>query len=198
MRAFCNYQSSNDWEIWLLRICENMGSCTVLENINWQTLSGKQVGNMCPRFFFFFFLQLVGSYFPNHGWNPGLWQWKQRVLIARPPGIPLCSRFKDIYLFIQHAILKKYSTYICLQRFNYSHVYYSLSKRLEMTQTPINWGLVYYTIYTCQCLIPGLERSPGVGNGNPLQYSCLENPMDRGAWWATVHGVAKSRTRLSN
>ena len=36
----------------------------------------------------------------------------------------------------------------------------------------------------------------GNDNGNPLQYSCLENPMDRGAWWATVHGVAKSRTRL--
>ena len=39
--------------------------------------------------------------------------------------------------------------------------------------------------------IPGLERSPGGGNGNPLQYSCLGNPMDRGAWWATVHGVTK-------
>ena len=46
--------------------------------------------------------------------------------------------------------------------------------------------------------IPGLGRSPGEGNGNPLQYSCLENPMDRGAWWATVDGVAKSRTRVSN
>ena len=46
--------------------------------------------------------------------------------------------------------------------------------------------------------IPGLGRSPGEGNGNPLQYSCLENPMDRGAWWVTVRGVAKSRTRLSN
>ena len=44
-------------------------------------------------------------------------------------------------------------------------------------------------------LIPGLERSPGGGHGNPLQYSCLENPMDRGAWWATVHRVAKSRSR---
>ena len=42
--------------------------------------------------------------------------------------------------------------------------------------------------------IPGLGISPGEGNSNPLQYSCLENPMDRGAWWATVHGVAKSRT----
>ena len=46
--------------------------------------------------------------------------------------------------------------------------------------------------------IPGLERSPGEGNGNPLQYSCLENPMDRGAWWAAVHGVTKSWARLSN
>ena len=44
---------------------------------------------------------------------------------------------------------------------------------------------------------PGSGRSPGEGNGNPLQYSCLENPMDRGTWWATVHGVAKSRTRQS-
>ena len=43
-------------------------------------------------------------------------------------------------------------------------------------------------------LIPGSGRSPGEGNGNPLQYSCLENPMDRGAWWATVHGVAESDT----
>ena len=42
--------------------------------------------------------------------------------------------------------------------------------------------------------IPGLGRSPGERNGNPLQYSCLENPMDRGDWLATVHGVAKSRT----
>ena len=47
-------------------------------------------------------------------------------------------------------------------------------------------------------LTPGLGRSLGEGNGNPLQYSCLENSMDGGAWWATVHGVAKSRTRLSD
>ena len=45
-------------------------------------------------------------------------------------------------------------------------------------------------------LIPGSGRSPGGGHGNPLQYSCQENPMDRGAWWATVHGVAQSRTQL--
>ena len=46
--------------------------------------------------------------------------------------------------------------------------------------------------------IPGLGRYPGGGNGNPLQYSCLENPMDRGAWRATVHGVTKSWTGLSD
>ena len=44
--------------------------------------------------------------------------------------------------------------------------------------------------------IPGSGRSPGGGHGNPLQYSCLENPLDRGAWWATVHRVAKSWTQL--
>ena len=46
--------------------------------------------------------------------------------------------------------------------------------------------------------IPGLGRSPEERNGNSLQYSCLENPMDRGAWWATVQGVAKSQTQLSD
>ena len=53
----------------------------------------------------------------------------------------------------------------------------------------------------CQCIrdagsVSGLGRSPGGGHGNPLQYPCLENPMDRGAWWTTVHGVTKSWTRL--
>ena len=43
-------------------------------------------------------------------------------------------------------------------------------------------------------LVPGSGRSAGVGNGNPLQYACLENPMDRGAWWATIHRVTKSQT----
>ena len=55
---------------------------------------------------------------------------------------------------------------------------------------------------TCQIgdvgSILGLGRSPGEGNGNPFQYSCLENPMDRGAWWATVQGVTKNRIQLNN
>ena len=46
--------------------------------------------------------------------------------------------------------------------------------------------------------LPGSGRSPGVGNGNPLQYSCLKNSMDRGAWWATVHGVAKELDRTEH
>ena len=46
--------------------------------------------------------------------------------------------------------------------------------------------------------IPGLGRSPGEGSSNPLQYSCLENSMDRGAWWAIVFGVTKSQTELSD
>ena len=58
---------------------------------------------------------------------------------------------------------------------------------------PANVGHARHTV-----LIPGSGRFPGERNGNPLQYSCLENPMDRGAWWATVHGVAKSQTRLNN
>ena len=44
--------------------------------------------------------------------------------------------------------------------------------------------------------VPGLGRSPGGEYGNPLQYSCLENPMDRGAWWVTVHRLAKNQTHL--
>ena len=46
--------------------------------------------------------------------------------------------------------------------------------------------------------VPESARSSGEGNNNPLQYSCLENPIDRGAWWGTVHAVAKSQTRLSD
>ena len=53
-----------------------------------------------------------------------------------------------------------------------------------------------YLMYVEPCNIPEMGRSPGRRHGNSLQYSCLENPTDRGAWWATVHGVSKSRIRL--
>ena len=60
---------------------------------------------------------------------------------------------------------------------------------LVVKNPPTNAGDVRYT-----SSIPGLGRSPGGGHSNPLQYFCLENPMDGGAWWATVRGVAKSWT----
>ena len=64
-------------------------------------------------------------------------------------------------------------------------------------------SLIAQLVKICACnagdqgSTPGLGRSLGVGNGNPLQYSCLENPMDRGAWWATVYGVARVRHNLA-
>ena len=67
---------------------------------------------------------------------------------------------------------------------------YSFPGGSEVTVSACNMGDL--------CSIPGLGRSPREGNGNSLQYSYLENPIDGGAWWATVHGVAKSWTRLSD
>ena len=79
---------------------------------------------------------------------------------------------------------------------------------LELSGSPQFWNLgfgfpggsVVKNLPTKQetGLIPGLGRSPGEENGNPLQYPCLGNPIDRGAWWATDHGAAKSQTRLSD
>jgi len=69
---------------------------------------------------------------------------------------------------------------------------------LERTASPFAWW-VALMVKESACnagdpgLIPGLERSLGEGNGYPLQYSCLKNSLDRGAWWAIVHGVAKSQ-----
>ena len=64
---------------------------------------------------------------------------------------------------------------------------------LEVKNAPVNAGDIRDA-----GSVPGLGRCPGEGNGNPLQDSCLENPMGRGAWWAAVHRVAKSWTRLSD
>ena len=84
------------------------------------------------------------------------------------------------------------------------------SENLELTydliQSKYNWlNFLYSSVVkesACSAgdlgSIPELGRSPGEGNGNPFQYSCLDHPMDRGAWWATVCAVAKSWTQLSN
>ena len=82
--------------------------------------------------------------------------------------------------------------------------YYSAIKMNEVMPFAATWMDLEITIYGFPCgmgvirdmgLIPGLGRSPGEEHGNPLQYSCLGNSVDRGAWQATVHGVAKSQTR---
>ena len=67
---------------------------------------------------------------------------------------------------------------------------------LGVSQVTSSQSSLSLFIYLCS-LIPRLGRSRGEGNGNPLQYSCLGNPMDRGTWWATVHGVTKSHTWLN-
>ena len=80
-----------------------------------------------------------------------------------------------------------------------------ISDRSEADSSPsMSWKLKSFDGTESPCnagdpgLIPGSGRSPGEGNGNCLQYSCLENPMDRGAWWATAHGVTNSWTWLSD
>ena len=64
--------------------------------------------------------------------------------------------------------------------------------------TELYYALPCYVLYSEAKYACYSRCLPGEGNGNPLQYSCLENPMDRGAWWAAVHGIPKSRTQLSD
>ena len=85
------------------------------------------------------------------------------------------------------VLFKHNHTYLCIA---YGH-FWTISVVLVVKNPPANAGDARNVDS-----IPGLERSSGEGNGNPLQYSCLENSMDRGAWQATVHRVPKSRTRL--
>ena len=80
-------------------------------------------------------------------------------------------------------------------------LFYVLEKQLYYSRSNFSKGLLWWLNSkepTSQCrdagLITGIGESPGEGNGNPLQYSCLGNPMDRGVWWTTVHGVTKSQT----
>ena len=82
------------------------------------------------------------------------------------------------------------------------------ARKLEWVAIPFSrgssWPRDWICVFCISCIagdpgsVPGLERPPGEGNGNPLQFSCLENPMDRRAWQATVHGIAKNRTQLNS
>ena len=93
------------------------------------------------------------------------------------------------YLYSSADFQLSVSTSLCLGWFPSLSLSLSLSLSPQKAVLPAcRAGLKYQEIYT----------HPGEGNGTPLQYSCLENPTDRGAWWAAVHGVTKSRTRLSD
>ena len=99
----------------------------------------------------------------------------------------------------------KLITIAFLDKGNCFKFYINKNKRhVWWPKAPVIYMLIPRSVKASACnagdpgSIPGLGRSPGEGSGNPLQYSCLENPKDGRAWWATVHGVAKSRTRLSD
>ena len=99
-----------------------------------------------------------------------------------------------------------------VQHFSTSNIHklvYKLSQRLQRQKNKIVYLQIYYGLPGGSAvkdlpanagdadLIPGSGRSPRDGNGNPFQYSCLGSPMDRGVWWGTLYGLAKSQTRLS-
>ena len=125
--------------------------------------------------------------------------------------LPYCTFFSSSNLPIMPASGFRSCRSLCVQFHSLSHSQDTLLCFLFSVVT-FSSTLRYFLIYlkfgsagkTSACnagdpgSIPGWGRSPGEGNGNPLQYSCLENPMDRGALQATDHGVPKSRTPLSN
>ena len=106
--------------------------------------------------------------------------------------IAICISYvaKWLFTFLPTYKYLYINVYIFIYKCIYIHTYTGFPGGSEVKSSTCNAGDLGS--------IPGSGRSPGEGNGNPLQYSCLENPMDRGAWWATVHGVAKSQTRLSD
>ena len=127
---------------------------------------------------------------------------------GRHPRVWLASFQGVVRTFNCQKKKKKYTPWYMVKNLSFHH------KNLDFIQ-PWRWLAVWLCAnvislwgfpgraseFACQCrrlkrhrFDPGLERSPGVGNDNPLQYSCLENSMDRGAWWATVHGGAELDT----
>ena len=108
-------------------------------------------------------------------------QWKHKILTSRPPG-------NSLKFAIFFSILS-FSTYLYFD-VSYSP-WWASQVTLVVKNLPANAGDIRDADS-----IPGWGRSPGGGHSNPLQYLCLENPMDRGVWWAVVHGVTKSWTQL--
>ena len=111
-----------------------------------------------------------------------------------------CSVWQGLILDSQGPWDIRAKKYFCKEAFcwEYKRIFRSSNKALGVSQValvvknqPASAGDI-----GDMGLIPGLGRPPGGGHGNPLQYSCLENPMDRGAWWVPVHGVTKNQTLL--
>ena len=114
---------------------------------------------------------LLQGIFPVQGMNSGLPHCRQILYCLRHQGSPYVRLETSTQFFFKLSFVK------------FIKDFPGASDSKESACNPGYW-----------CSIPGLRRSPEEGNGNLLQYSCLENSIDRGAWWATVHGVANSWT----
>ena len=121
------------------------------------------------------------GYLPNPGIEPACSALQANSLPSEPPGKLPSSTIVQMYF-------TKADPKPCAKSLTVFN-----KQQLSNKQTVKNLLAMWET-----GLIPGSGRSPGGGHGNPLQYSCLGNPMDRGAWWAIVDGVAKSQTRLGS
>ena len=130
-------------------------------------------------------LSLLQGIFPTQGSNPGLPHCKWILYQMSHKG-SLSTRVGSLF-FLQRIFPTQESIW---DRLHCRWILYQLSYQGSpvVKNLPANSGDLG--------LIPGLGRSPAGQHGNPLQYSCLENPMDRGDWWATVHRAANSRTGL--
>ena len=139
---------------------------------------------------------LLGSTFSSMKWeemtrwvSTPLWTWISNILI------PLVYQLSRTENFIKEVVseLGKISEWSCWKKKRRTCL---LGKKKNMSTGGSGGKESAYSAGD-QGSIPGLARAPGERNGTPLQYSCLENSTDGRAWWATVHGVAKSQTRLS-
>ena len=126
-----------------------------------------------------------------------LFPWGLPLALKLSVPVTVSKRFPQLYWYNVSHLQRRKNGKIATK------LLFESQLELSFSGSIINYGLRRWCSskeFTCQCrrcerrldLIPGSGKSPGQGNGNPLQYSCLENPMDRGAWWATVHGIAES------
>ena len=152
---------------------------------------------------FFFQVNSFGSYDRTGTLNHLIWAGKKRVVWVKEHhagkhvsyDLQECSVYLSgsVWVSCHPKALSTANTQQLLNKFNYIlSVLGGFPGGLVVKNPAANAGDTWDS-----SLIPGSGRSAGGGNGNPCQYSCLENPMDRGAWWATVHGVGKSWTRVS-